>query len=177
MHEVKISEEGFEICVDCGTAKMALDCCEQTFETSQRRISEIIYSREDRFYRLMCNLRGWQSIKFNEMKKIDSKFNGKTVAELRQILSCSELKHLLGKIATVWRQLGFPLEPPSLLDFKQAMHEFGLIGNTKKSFILLLPYILCKIGREDLCRFCKPPTKLLQRKYMLSVNEAHWHEN
>ena len=84
-------------------------------------------------------------------------------------------KKIIGKISTIWRQLGHSFEPLNHKMFQAALHEFQNIQE-KKSFILLLPYILDKIGRQDLCKFCKKPTQLLQIKYNLYVNETNWDE-
>ena len=173
--EIKIERDGFFICTECGTCTVSLRTNEMTYQDSQSRVERIVYSRKDRFYRLLCNLRGWQLIKCDVMKKIDDEFKGTTVEDLKRYLIKNN-KKIIGKLATIWRMLGNEIEPPSHMDFKAALFEFEQIENTKKSFILLLPYILEKIGRRDLCRFCKKPTQILQKKYNLYVNEESWDE-
>ena len=172
----QIEQDGFFVCTECGSCKVCLKTSEMTYEDSQTRVEKVIYSRKDRFHRLLCNLRGWQVVKCDAMKKIDNEFKGTTVNELK-IYLLKHNKKIIGKIATIWRQLGKKLCPPSHRDFKRALYEFEQIGNEKKSFILVLPYILDKIGRQDLCRFCKLPTQILQKKYNLYVNEESWNED
>ena len=174
-HKNKIEQDGMFICTDCGISNVSLNTSEMTYHDSQNRVEKLVYSRKDRFYRLMCNLRGWQLIDNDIMKKIDNEFEGTTVKELKKYLLKNN-KKVIGKIATIWRQLGNTFNPPTHSDFKKALYEFEIVGTEKKSFILLLPHILEKIGRRDLCRFCKKPTQILQRKYNLYVNEESWNE-
>ena len=175
-HQNKVLESGHCICVDCGlTLGIHLDSCEVTYKDSINRQFVQVYSRKDRFHRLLCNLRGWQIVPHNIMKSCDRSF--RTVFELKKhIFSCKTLKKHIGKISTIWRQLGHQFEPPSSRDFQRALYEFDNYKG-KMSFVLLLPLILQKIGREDLCKFCKQPSQLLQKKYALYVNEADWNES
>ena len=175
-HVRELEQDGFMICMDCGTCSRHLNTTEMTYQDSQNRVEKIVYSRKDRFHRLLCNLRGWQLIDNDLMAEIDTGFKGSTVKELK-IYLLENNKKIIGKVATIWRMLGNRFDPPTELNFKAALQEFEDIGNKKKSFILLLPHILQKIGRPDLCRFCKLPTQILQKKYNLYVNEESWDEN
>jgi len=176
-HQNKILEDGHSICMDCGlTLRIHLDSSEATYSDSINRQFVQVYSRKDRFHRLLCNLRGWQLVPHDIMKACDSA-NANSVSELKKhIFSCKTLKKHIGKISTIWRQLGHIFEPPSHRDFEKAMREFDNFKE-KMSFVLLLPFILQKIGREDLCIFCKQPSQLLQKKYALYVNETYWNES
>jgi len=167
-------EEGFSTCICCGQViERVLETSEMTFADSQNRTVQQVYSRNDRFHRLLANIRGWQTIKVPEMQEIASYGHFETVGELREALIENGNKKNLNKIATVWRQLGNKFTPPSQTDFLRAADEFRKIRG-KTSYILLVPYILEKIGRADLCRFCKKPTRLLQKKYQYFVNESNW---
>ena len=167
--------ENHIVCTECGLAlRPAIDINEVTYDTIHKRRKEESYSRRDRFFRLFCNLRGWQVVKTELVERIAAQGPFKTVAALRRFLKKHEKKDL-NKLPTIWRSLGKRFEPPSEQDFRMAMWEFMKIS-AKKSFILILPYILEKIGRADLCKFCKRPTKLLQKKYSVYINEENWDE-
>ena len=174
-HQNKIAENGHMVCVDCGLVLgLNLVTSEVTYNDSINRQFVQVYSRKDRFHRLLCNLRGWQLVPDEIMKACD--VGAVTVAELKKhMFSCKRLKKHMGKIPTIWRQLGHLFEPPSPRDFKNALFEFDNYKG-KMSFVLLLPYILEIIKRVDLCKFCKKPSQLLQKKYNLYTNETSWNE-
>ena len=112
------------ICSSCGKfLRVVMDPSEMTYNSLQSRQSIPTYARKDRFYRLFCNLRGWQSISNDDMTKISRLGPFKTVKSLRKTLRM-HFKHHLNKLPTVWRFLGNKFDPPSARDFKMAMHAF-----------------------------------------------------
>lgn len=157
------NDDGVNICTLCGRMEILLDTSVQQFNASYR--TKIIkYTREGRFERLLKNLRGWQLVKDDVMEKCKC---CNSVDDLRaRINSLPELRQHAGKIATIWRNLGHIIEPMTPYHIKMALFEFNKIME-KKSFLVLLPYILKKIGRGDLIKFCKMPTMVIQKKYNL----------
>ena len=148
------------VCVKCGLEKpFPLLSTEQAFTDVPLKF-ERTYSRVDRFLRSIQNLRGLQFIPCEIMETIPRK---KTVAELRKWLKKNNRK-LLPKIASVWYQLGNRFRPIVPREIEEAKSWF-LAVREKCSFLLLVPWVLEKIGRQDLLVFVKPPSTAILNKY------------
>ena len=156
--------EGARVCTLCGecTGRM-LSTTLLSFEQTTHRVPKV-YTRRERFHRLLHNLRGLQNIPCEVMRQIP---HGKTVREVRNFLkSNKKLRKYCAKIPSVWRQLGNPMRTISDRELDRACSVFDKIKD-KKSFIVLLPYVCSQIGRRDLLKFFKTPSKLMQTKYEL----------
>ena len=154
--------EGSDICVVCGLTRIRLEpsvCSFSEQHTHQNRA----YSRKKRFMRLFLNLQGRQNISADIMEKIPKhcKTPGELSLELRNIQS---LRSYRSKLPSIWYQLGHKWEPFSEAQIAKASIIFSQV-HSKVSFLILLPWICAQIGREDMCKFCKPISPALYKKY------------
>ncbi len=73
------------------------------------------------------------------------------------------------RICSVSRLLGHT--PPTVTpeDIQRALYFYEeirkLVDLNNVSFIVLVPYCLKFLKRDDMVRFCKPPSKMLLEKY------------
>ena len=124
------------------------------------------YSRKQRFMRLFHNLRGLQNIKHNIMRQIPPQIK---LVNLRGFLKKNRfLRRHCAKIPSIWRQLGHEMPDISEKDMEKACYCFCKIRE-KKSFLILLPFICIQIGRRDLLKFIKQPSKNIQKKYSIVI--------
>ena len=160
-----LDDDGVRICTNCGLTDIPLNPEIQSFNANYRQ-KTIKYTRQGRFERLLKNLRGWQTVGCDIVAAC---VHCETILTLRTFLnSNANMRSYIGKIPSIWRNLGHRFEPMSELDIKRAIWEFNCIME-KKSFLVLLPYIIKKIGRADLLEFCKMPTIAIQKKYNLYI--------
>ena len=79
------------------------------------------------------------------------------------------IRKYLPRICSVWRLLGHvpPVVTPE--DIQRALYFYEeirkLIDLDNVSFIVLIPYCLKFLKRDDMIQFCKPPSKMLLEKY------------
>ena len=162
-HARRISEGGLEVCIRCGDCVQELDTSIVGFGSPPTQFART-YSRLDRFKRTFHNLRGLQRIP-EELMKLIPKRNW-TVESLRVFMKRHpQLKKILSKIPSVWYQLGYKGDPISYEEAHQAAMLFRRVRG-KISFLVLVPWVLKQIGREDLLQFCKTPSPSMIKKYM-----------
>lgn len=159
-HPSVVPHEGFRICDSCGEVMgPMLDTTILGYNEPHRQTPRT-YSRQDRFMRTIGNLRGQQHIEPDEMARIPY---CKTVPALRSYLK-QHNRRLLPKIASVWYQMGHRTAPLTPEELKRCEHLF-LSVKRKCSFLILVPWVLQQLGRPDLLRFVKPPSKGVMKKY------------
>ena len=151
-----------QVCIECGVTTPHLDT--SIFSYSHAPPShKRSYSRKIRFMRLLQNLQGHQSVCADLMKEIP-KHCASPVELIQYMKRNSALRRHQNKTPSIWYQLGHRWDPLTPEDFKRAEYVFDMIRE-KISYLVLLPYICKKIGRPDLCRFCKPISENMARKY------------
>ena len=163
-----INENGHRVCSECGVVKgILLDPRNMTY-TQQSQITPCgkNYLRKDRFYRLFHNLRGLQEVPCEIMKQIPADIS---LEGLKRFLK--KRKHLrkyINKLPSIWYQLGHKTRIITEQESIRACQLFCKIVE-KKSFLVLLPYICKEIGRTDLLKFLKKPSKAMMKKYDIFI--------
>ena len=159
-----MTEDGFQTCVKCGLMVRHVDPTVYSYNESaphpKRR-----YNRHDRFVRILKSLNGVDTVSAETMETIiKHKFNREDPIALRRVmLNDARLKRSMGKIASIFYQLGNQFTPLSPHEIERAKTVFSRLP--RSSFIITLPYVLKVIGREDLMCFCKPLSPNMQKKY------------
>jgi len=143
-----------------------------TYEDMTSRVVKKSYSRIDRFHRALTALSGLQNVSYEIMEKCAA-LNANNPEELRLLMNKTKMKKSLPRIASIWRQLGNNYRGLSILERQKAANIFKSI-NEKKSFLVLIPWIVIQIGRQDLMCFLKKASRKMQNKYELIINEAYW---
>ena len=159
-----VTDDGFKICAKCGLMLRHVDPAVYSYNESaphpKRR-----YNRHDRFVRILKGLNGVDTVSESIMRELSKhKFNMEDPLDLRRVmLGNPKLKRNMGKIASIFYQLGNQFTPLSPEEIERAKRVFSCLPRC--SFIITLPYILKVVGREDLMCFCKPLSPNMQKKY------------
>ena len=159
-----VAYDGFKVCQFCGIMQHLIDPTVYSYNESaphpKRR-----YDRHDRFVRILKGLNGVEPISDETMERVlQNKFDVADPTALREVLTKDKvLKRRLGKIASIFYQLGNQYTPLSPDEIERAKRLFSHLPRC--SFIITLPYILKCIAREDLMCFCKPLSPNMQKKY------------
>lgn len=159
--------DGMMTCVACGEV-MCPSLSTQLIPFSERRTQPSKIKRSDRFIRLCKNASGFQHVADDI---IDSCKHCKTYKQLLKYLK-QHHKSSLGKAPSIWRSLGHKFKPLYPHEYERLRLLF--VAEQSASFLVLVPYLLQKIGRSDLLQFVKRPSMFVQRKYkMFLENETH----
>ena len=150
---------GCVVCTTCGEERLQLDSSVLPYDYSPQPRCRT-YSRLDRFLRVLINLRGQQLVDESVLQQIP---RAKTVSELRVTLKRQNPK-LLPKIASVWYQQGNRTKPLTPCELQKAKLFFREV-HEKCSFLILVPWVLRRLNRQDLLFFVKPPSPSVLAKY------------
>ena len=161
-----IIEDAQRICKDCGLCLgMHLDTSIVPYGTWFSPTK--IYSRRDRFRRLISAFKGHANVPPHVIEKLHA---CEDLALLKKRMKKDKkIRKFLPRICSVWRLLGHipPVVTPE--DIQRALFFYEeirkLINLNNVSFIVLVPYCLKFLKRDDMIRFCKPPSKMLLLKY------------
>ena len=160
------SENGFNVCKKCGVSTRFLDPNLQSYADETRYMyCKRSYSRTDRFKRLLLNLNGLQWVDHDILKQCEPHFT--SVIALKRWMATTPLKRHRNKIASICRQLGMKWKILTDLEIKFAQELFH--KNHSKSYLVLLPYVLKRIGRDDLLQFTKIPSIAVQKKHNIFI--------
>ena len=159
-----IADDGFRTCKFCGLMVRHVDPAIYSYNESVPQPNRR-YNRRDRFVRILRGLNGIDSVAPKIMDLVTAKkFAKDDPNALRSVmLKDAKLRRHIGKIASVFYQLGNQFTPLTPLEIGRAKRIFS--GLPRCSFIITLPYILKCIAREDLMCFCKPLSPNMQKKY------------
>ena len=75
------------------------------------------------------------------------------------------------KCPSIWRQLGNCYRGLTPIEFDRLRLLF-VAHERESSFLILIPYLLQQIGRDDLFRFIKLPSKFIQKKYNIQIKNT-----
>ena len=169
----KVFDDGFLICTECGVSCQQLDVKVFSYNHAPP-VARRDYSRKARFMRLFMNLQGHQAVPENVLEKLPKHFTDPQdlAAYLKQH---SELRKYRPKLPSIWYQLGHTWMPFSERETQMARFEFDKVRE-KVSYLVLLPVILKRVGREDMLCFCKPISANMKRKYAF-ILEANPHSS
>ena len=162
----QIIEDAHLICSNCGLCMgVHLDTTVVPYGTWFMPTK--IYSRRDRFRRLIAAFKGHANVPIWVIEKLH------TCDDLmllkKRMKKNKKIRRFLPRICSVWRLLGHT--PPTVTpeDQKRALFFYDEIRHQicldNVSFIVLVPYCLRFLEREDMIKFCKPPSKMLLAKY------------
>ena len=162
----QIIEDSLKICKECGL------CLGQHLDTSIVPYGTWfsptkVYSRRDRFRRLMSAFKGHANVPVHVIEKLHACEDLDLLK--KRMKRDKKIRKYLPRICSVWRLLGHspPIVTPE--DISRALYFYEeikkLVDLKNVSFIVLVPYCLKFLKRDDMIRFCKPPSKMLLTKY------------
>ena len=162
-HKVR-EYEGAIVCVLCGiTQEARLDTSIMAFGATVHR--KKVVTRVDRFLRLCKNICGFQKVP-EEVLEDCARFADDYKA-LRAFVYVNHKKYH-NKCPSIWRQLGNCYEGLAPTEFDRLRLLF-VAHDRESSFLILIPYLLQQIGRDDLFQFIKLPSKFIQKKYDIQI--------
>ena len=162
-HEFRLLESSDICCMKCGIQKKHVNPILFTFH-HPAPCTRRVYSREVRFFRLLANIEGKQNVRREVIQAIPEEARESLESLANFLRESSELRAQRNKIASIWYQLGHRWPSLSWAENEHAKFVFRAV-NKKISYLILLPYVLCEIGRADLVKFTKPISKNMQKQY------------
>ena len=162
-----VTENGVSCCRLCGLhLGVVLDLSVVPYGTWYHR--RTTYQRRHRYRRLLNGCAGLQNVPYEIIEHLARrKYNH--VHQLRMQMKRDRVTKYLPRIASTYRLLGY--KPPQITDRERFMglHFFDEVKrathNKKISFIVLLWWTTKFLGRPDIARFLKLPSRMLRRKY------------
>ena len=159
---ITVYEDGFKICTECGCSARELDVTVFSYNHAPP-VARRDYSRKARFMRLFMNLQGHQAVPEEILQDLPKHFTHpqNLAAYLKKN---NNLRKFRPKLPSIWYQLGHQWAPFTAREAQKARYEFDQVRQ-KVSYLVLLPVILRRVGREDMLQFCKPISANMRRKY------------
>ena len=159
--------DGAVVCVLCGQMQDArLDTSIMAFGATVHR--KKVVTRVDRFLRLCKNICGFQKV---PEEVLEACAHCATDYKALRAFVYANYKKYHNKCPSIWRQLGNCFRGLTPIEFDRLRLLF-VAHERESSFLILIPYLLQQIGRDDLFRFIKLPSKFIQKKYNIQIKKT-----